>query len=75
MKRTIAEVYAKLEEHAKSDKEHFDAQDKKLEAIHADVKSLLDSRSFARGAWKAITIIAGATATVVTLLAKAIGGH
>lgn len=74
MKRaTVNEVLVELREHVKQDHERFETQGKKLEEIHTDVRSLLESRSFLRGAWRTITVIAGIVATIVTLVAKAFG--
>ena len=40
----------------------------KLEEIHKDVKSLRESRAYARGAWKATVAAASAVATVISFL-------
>jgi len=55
-------VSTALEAHDRLDTERFDALSKTLEEIHKDVKSLLDSRAYARGAWWGI----GSMATVVS---------
>ena len=46
----------------------FDALDASQEAIAADVKSLLQSRSFALGVWKTVVLIATAVSTAIALL-------
>ena len=46
----------------------------KLNEIHRDVKSLLASRSYTRGAWKAVLVAAGAVSAVVSLIVAYLTG-
>ena len=52
--------------------ERLDRQDEKLDALATDVSSLLQSRSYARGAWKAITIVGAILAGAIGVLTAAI---
>ena len=57
-----------LEAHDRLDTERFAALSTTLEAIHVDVKSLLESRTYGRGAWRAIVAIS----TVISVAVGAI---
>jgi hypothetical protein len=59
---------AEVRAHIKADNERFDTIDDSLTSIADDVKSLLQTRSFTKGAWKAIVSIAVAVSTVVGLV-------
>jgi hypothetical protein len=54
--------------HIRADNERFNTIDKSLGSIADDVRSLLQTRSFTKGAWKAIVTIAGATSVVIGLI-------
>ena len=54
--------------HISADNERFNTIDESLTGIAADVKSLLHTRSFTKGAWKAIVTIAGATSVIIGLV-------
>jgi len=60
-------ILAALKEHADMDTTRFAAVEKKLDDIGGDVKSLLVSRSYVRGAWKAIVVLGGTAGAVVSL--------
>lgn len=67
----VAEATAKvvsdeLQRHTAQDDERFANVTKLVESIAIDVKSLLGSRSFMRGAWKGITVSALVASTLVT---------
>jgi hypothetical protein len=57
-----------VREHIRADNERFNTIDKSLGSIADDVRSLLQTRSFTKGAWKAIVTIAGATSVVIGLI-------
>ena len=61
-------VAAELVTHTRHDDERFERLTALVEAIGGDVKSLLDSRSFQRGAWKAIGVVGGVAGTIAGLL-------
>ena len=63
-----AKLAEELKAHDRLDTERFDAVNTKLDGIHADVKSLLASRSYVRGAWAAIATISGAVSFVVGIV-------
>jgi hypothetical protein len=63
-----AKVREALAAHDRLDTERFNALALTLEEIRADVKSLLASRSYVRGAWKAVVTTAAVVSTVVSLL-------
>ena len=46
----------------------LDQQDEKLNSLNTSVASLLQSRSFMRGVWKAASVVGAIAATVVTVL-------
>ena len=54
--------------HIVADNERFNKIDGALSSIADDVRSLLQTRSFTKGAWKAIVTIAGATSVIVGLI-------
>ena len=62
-----------VREHVQADAKSFEHVEGVLKEIGGDVKSLLDTRNFQRGAWKATVTIAGAAGTaggIVFALAK-----
>lgn len=67
-------IAAELAAHARLDDERHAENKQTLQEIREDVKSLLDSRSFARGIWRAAAIVgavAGACISyVVTLMTR-----
>lgn len=66
-------IAAELAAHARLDDERHAENKQTLQEISDDVKSLLESRSFARGIWKAAVVaggIAGACITYVITLIK-----
>jgi hypothetical protein len=67
--KVVADSVAKeLVLHTQHDDERFERLTALVESIGGDVKSLLDSRSFQRGAWKAISVVGGIAGTVAGLL-------
>jgi hypothetical protein len=64
--RVIADSVAKeLQDHTKSDDKRFDDLTKLVESISENVRSLLDSRQFFRGAWWALVGMAGLIGAVI----------
>jgi putative N-acetylmannosamine-6-phosphate epimerase len=61
-------VSTELHVHTGHDDERFEALTKLVESISLDVKSLLASRSFLRGAWKTIVAVGVVTSTLVTAI-------
>jgi hypothetical protein len=61
-----------LEAHDRLDTERFDAVTTTLQVIAADVKSLLDTRSFTRGVWRAAVIAATVVSTAATVLIEVV---
>lgn len=59
-------VQRELVQHTQHDDERFETLTTLVESIATDVKSLLASRSFMRGAWKAITVSALVASALVT---------
>lgn len=53
--------------HITDDVARFNTLDNALHEISHDVKSLLATRSFNKGVWWAVTIIAGSIATVTSM--------
>lgn len=71
----IAALAAQFEAHATEDTRRFAEVNVKLDDIGSDVKSLLQSRSFSRGFWKAVLLVgggAGGTVAGVITLVKAL---
>jgi hypothetical protein len=71
--KIVADTVAReLSEHTTHDDERFDRLTKLVESIATDTKSLLDSRSFIKGAWWTIVKIATAAAmgsgAIITLI-------
>lgn len=58
-----------LEAHDKLDTERFSDLKLILAEVHADIKSLLASRSYVRGAWAAIVALAAAVSGIVAGIA------
>ncbi len=54
--------------HILADIERFDIIDRSLNGIAGDVKSLLQTRSFTKGAWRALVSMAVVVSTVVGLI-------
>ena len=70
-----AAVSAELDSHTKHDDERFERLTQLVESVATDTKSLLASRSFVRGAWKAVVVTAATTSGVITLLLTYLKGH
>lgn len=71
--RKVDELAAEVRAHVQADAKSFEGVEQALKEIGGDVKSLLDTRTFQRGAWKATVTIAGAAGTaggIVFALAK-----
>ncbi len=68
-----ARVARALEEHDRRDTDRFAELNVKLDTIGGDVKSLLASRSYVRGAWKAIVTISAGVAAAIGLAPALIG--
>ena len=58
-------VSEELATHTRHDDERFEALTVLVTSVANDVKSLLESRSFVRGAWKAIIGISVAVSTII----------
>lgn len=72
--KVVADAVSKeLVLHTQHDDERFERLTTLVESIGGDVRSLLASRSFQRGAWKAITVVgsvAGGLAAIVVAIAR-----
>jgi hypothetical protein len=55
-----------VRQHTDDDTRRFESVDKKLDAIAADLKSLIEARVEARGAWRATVTIAGLVSGAVS---------
>lgn len=53
--------------HIIADNARFNTLDKTLHEIHSDVRSLLATRSFNKGVWWAVCIVAGSIATITSI--------
>ena len=53
--------------HIVADNERFDTIDNSLSGIASDVKSLLGTRSFNKGVWWTITVIAGVAGSIASI--------
>lgn len=77
-KITADAVAAELVTHTKHDDERFESLTKLVTSIASDVKSLLESRSFTRGVWRAASVAGGSVGGIVAVLALIISwlrGH
>lgn len=74
-KVTLEGLNATLQAHTAEDARRFEEMSGKLDSIGTDVKSLLESRSFSRGAWKAIVTAASAAGAAAGLLITYLRGH
>lgn len=71
--QVIADAVAKeLIAHTRLDDSRHEENKQTLAIISADVKSLLDSRSFTRGVWKAASTAGGMVGGIVAILALVI---
>lgn len=68
----IAALAAQFEAHATEDTRRFVEVNGKLDDIGTDVKSLLQSRSFSRGFWKAVLLVGGGAGTIAGLIVTAV---
>lgn len=69
------ELAAEVRVHILTDTRRFDTQDTKLAEIQTDLRSLLATRSFTRGIWKAVTIIAIVVSTLASLAVSYLTGR
>lgn len=58
----LSAIEGELEAHSKEDARRFDGLDKKLDELHSDVKSLLETRTFSKGVY---WVLAGIGATLL----------
>jgi hypothetical protein len=71
----LASLQATVTAHTEEDTRRFNEVAEKLDSIATDVKSLLESRSFQRGAWKMVVYTSTAISTLVGLLIAYVKGH
>lgn len=64
-----ASVSTELVTHTKHDDERFQALTELVTSVANDVKSLLESRSFTRGVWKAASVAGGSVGGLVAVIA------
>lgn len=74
-KQIAASVSTSLQEHTKLDDERFKSLTGTIEVIGVDVKSLLETRSFTRGAWKVIVTLSTIAGTIASLIVAYFRGH
>lgn len=65
----MATVEELLQHHREEDDKRFDALSATLLKIDVNVESLLDTRSFARGVWKTVVLVATVVSTAIGLFA------
>ena len=58
----LSAIESELEAHSKEDVRRFDGLDKKLDELHSDVRSLLETRTFSKGVY---WVLAGIGATLL----------
>jgi hypothetical protein len=68
IKEQVAALVATFEAHAAEDTRRFGEVNIKLDGIGADVKTLLDSRQYTRGFWKAILLVGSAAGGIAGLV-------
>lgn len=68
----LATLEAKVEERHDQNQRRFDELDRKVDGIATDVKVLLSSRSYTRGFWKAVLLVAGGAGSVAGLIVAVI---
>lgn len=74
--KTVADaVSGELERHTRHDDERFAALTILVESIAKDVKSLLDSRTFLRGAWWAVGGMAMGVGGLLSMVYHYLRGH
>ncbi len=66
----LAALDAKVEERHRENKQWQVAMDGKVDNITAKIDSLLASRSFSKGIWKAVTVLALLVSAVGTVIAQ-----
>jgi hypothetical protein len=64
----IAVLSVQFNQHAEEDTRRFSEVNEKLDNIGADVKSLLGSRQYTRGFWKAILLVGGGAGGAVGIV-------
>jgi hypothetical protein len=77
--KTVSDAVAReLAVHTEHDDERFAALTALVTSVANDVKSLLDSRSFTRGVWKAASVAGGSVGgavAITTLIISYLRGH
>lgn len=74
--KVLADAVAKeLVAHTRLDDARHEENKQTLATISADVKSLLESRSYTRGLWKAATIAGAIAGTVISVIVAFVRGH
>lgn len=71
----LATMLSNMQSHIEADAVAFKALQEGLIEINKDVKSIIASRNFAAGVWKALTIAAGIVTFLVTIYVMYKGGH
>ena len=69
----LASIQTQVEDHILADRAAFDAIQATLLEIRGDIKSLLETRSMARGLWRAASVTGGILTAVGAVVAWLIG--
>lgn len=71
----VDSVASELAAHTRLDDSRHEENKQTLAIIAADVKSLLESRSYSRGIWKTVTVIATVVSGSISIVIAIMRGH
>ena len=63
----LAAMMASMDAHIKADAQAFEALAKQIIEVNMDVKSIIASRNFAAGVWKALSLLGAGLVAFATL--------
>jgi hypothetical protein len=71
----LEEIRVRVEERHAENRRRFDIIDANIASLSTDVKSLLDTRSFSRGIWRTVTIVAAIISAAVSVVMAWVRNH
>jgi len=75
LRSELGEMRVRVEDRHSENVRRFETIEEMLRGIQSDVQLLLESRQYARGLWKAASLVAGVVATGVSLVLAYFRAH
>ena len=72
---SLASLSQRMADHIREEEHSLGAVNQKLDALSTDVKSLLETRSFTRGMWRAVVVVTTLISGLVSMFIAYINRH